>query len=392
MKDSFYLALRYISYFKVRTTVLIFSLGIIIYLPNGLKRLINESEIQMMARAESTPLIAGKKGSPTDLVINSLYFQQEKIETLSLGFAERLDDTGFGFSIPLYSTFQTRSFPIVGTTLDYFDFRDLKISEGRMFGLVGECIIGFDIANQLGLIPGDSLISSPENFFDMAGVYPLKMTITGILAPSDSPDDNAVFVDLKTTWIISGLGHGHQDLENVMDPTIVLQRNDSSLTAGAKLFMYNEITTDNFDTFHFHGDPSNYPLTSIIFVPVDSKNGTLLRGRFEAGEIEEQMVVPKTVVTHLLQSIFRIKQIFDSVFLVVGFATILILTLIMILSLKLRTGEIQTMYTIGSARFKIGEIIGIELLILLVFSFSLAGILYYVTGFFVETFINRYVI
>jgi hypothetical protein len=40
--------------------------------------------------------------------------------------------------------------------------------------------------------PGDSLISSPENFFDLAGVYPLKMMVVGILHESNSPDDNAI--------------------------------------------------------------------------------------------------------------------------------------------------------------------------------------------------------
>ena len=82
MKESFYLALRYLTYYKVRSIVLVLALGIIVFLPNGLKKLVEESEMQMMRRADTTPLIAGRKGSPTDLVINTLYFQQEKIETL----------------------------------------------------------------------------------------------------------------------------------------------------------------------------------------------------------------------------------------------------------------------------------------------------------------------
>ena len=115
MKDSLYLAYRYLSYHTGRTLVLTFSIAIIIYLPLGLKRLISESEERMLSRAESTPLIVGKKGSPTDLVINSLYFQQEKIETLTMNATSSLDNTGFGYSIPLLNTFNARGFPIVGT-------------------------------------------------------------------------------------------------------------------------------------------------------------------------------------------------------------------------------------------------------------------------------------
>ena len=82
--------------------------------------------------------------------------------------------------------------------MDYFEFRNLKISEGRNLQFVGECVIGSSVAEELNLSPGDSIISSPENYFDLAGVYPLKMTVVGILGKSGSADDKAVFTDLKT--------------------------------------------------------------------------------------------------------------------------------------------------------------------------------------------------
>ena len=72
MKQSFYLAYKYISFHKLRSLILIASIGLIIFLPNGLQKLIEESETRMMARADLTPLIIGAKGSSTDLVINSL--------------------------------------------------------------------------------------------------------------------------------------------------------------------------------------------------------------------------------------------------------------------------------------------------------------------------------
>jgi putative ABC transport system permease protein len=392
MRDSIYLAYRYLSYNSIRTLVLTFSMAIIIYLPIGLKRLITESEDQMLSRANSTPLIAGKKGSPTDLVINSLYFQQEKIETLTMEYASALDGTGFGYSIPLLSSFKARGFPIVGTSIDYFDFRELKPESGRLFSVVGECVIGSRVASRLGLLPGDSLISSPESFFDFAGVYPLKMDIVGVLEQSNTPDDDGIFVDVKTAWIIMGLGHGHQDLAQVYDPTLVLERSDSSVTAGAKLFMYNQISADNMESFHFHGDTKAYPITSIIFVPNNQKSATLLRGRIEAGEIDHQVVVPTLVVNNLLQSIFRIKQIFNSVFVIVGLAVLLIFGLVIALSLRLRKDELYTMFTIGSGKSKIAQIVGMELILLVFSSALISGLLYYLTGFFINEFINAFII
>ena len=83
----------------------------------------------------------------------------------------------------------------------------------------------------MGLGVGDYVISSPESVFDLAGVYPLKMPVVGVLAPSFSPDDEAVFVDIKTTWVIQGLGHGHQNLNSRESIGQILKRDGDNIVA-----------------------------------------------------------------------------------------------------------------------------------------------------------------
>lgn len=392
MKQSFYLAIKYLQFHRIRTMILIGSIGLILYLPAGLQKLIAESESQMMERANTTPLIVGAKGNSTDLVINTLYFEQTEIDALNLKYIDVLNKTGFGYSIPMVSLFKAREFPIIGTNLDYFDFRDLSIREGRNLRYVGECVVGQRVADRLDLKAGDSLISSPENFLDLAGVYPLQMEVVGILETANSPDDLAIFTDLKTNWIIMGFGHGHQDLQNAYDPTLVLVRDSVNVTASAKLFIYNKIDGKDMGSFHFHGDIYNYPLTSIIFIPDNHKAATLLRGRFETGEMTDQIVVPSVVVENLLQNIFRFKKIFNTVFILVGVATLFILGLIVILTLRLRKDELFTMFTIGSSRNKTFEIIGFELLVTACLSIAFAFILYSLTGYFVDDFIRQFII
>ena len=63
------------------------------------------------------------------------------------------------------------------------------------------------------------------------------------------------------------------------------------------------------------------------------------------------------MVENLLQTIFRIKKIFDMVFALVGLATLIIIILIVILTLRLRKDELFTMFTIGSSKYKTIEII-----------------------------------
>ena len=212
MIDSLYIAWKYISHNKIKTTVLVACVTLISFLPVALQLLLDESERQLMSRAVFTPLVVGAKGSSLDLVMNTLYFGAEVPELITMAASERVENTDLALPIPLYVRFQARGNPIVGTTLDYFDFRGLKILEGRQMAVLGDCVLGVKVAGSLNLKPGDSVVSSPASLFDLAGIYPLKMKVTGVLEKSHTSDDLAVFVDLKTAWVIQGLGHGHEDV------------------------------------------------------------------------------------------------------------------------------------------------------------------------------------
>jgi putative ABC transport system permease protein len=219
MLDSLYIAWKYISFNKIKTAILIACVTLISFLPLSLELLLDESERQLMSRAVSTPLVIGAKGSSLDLVMNTLYFGDEVPELISMNASERVENTDLALAIPVYARFQARGNPIVGTTLDYFDFRGLKVADGRSLALLGDCVLGAKVAENLNLKPGDSLVSSPETLFDLAGVYPLKMKIAGVFEKLHTSDDLTVFVDLKTAWIIQGLGHGHEDVTKLKDQT-----------------------------------------------------------------------------------------------------------------------------------------------------------------------------
>ncbi len=387
MIDSFYVAWRYLSYNWARSLTLVACVTLIAFLPLSLELLLDESQRQLLSRAETTPLVVGAKGSSLDLVMNSLYFGDTVPEKLSMAAVDRVADTDLALPIPLYVRFKARGFPIVGTNLDYFDFRELKIAEGRTLAVLGECVIGARVAETLGLKPGDSLFSSPETLFDLAGVYPLKMHVVGVLAPTHSADDLAVFVDLATTWVVQGLVHGHMDVANVTDPTLVMGRSNGNVTATPKLVQYTEITPENIDSFHLHGDPADYPITAVIALPNDEKSGAILRGRYIRAGAEpetQQILVPGTVIEGLLANIFRIKNVLDAVIMVVGIATVLALILVFALSLRLRQGEIRTIFKLGCSRSTIARLLGAEIVIILGAAALLTGLCLAVVGHFDE--------
>jgi putative ABC transport system permease protein len=371
--DSLYIAWRFVTFNKVRTLTLIACVTLIAVLPLTLKLLLTESERQLLSRAESTPLLLGSRGSALDLVMNALYFDDAVPELMSMAAVNELEASGLAMAIPLYVRFKARRFRIVGTTLDYFDFRGLRIAEGRQLALLGEAVIGAEVATRLAIAAGDSLLSSPETVFDLAGIYPLKMRVVGVLERSHTPDDLAVFVDLKTAWVVQGLVHGHQDLNRPEDATVVIERTDANVVASAKLVEYTEITDDNRDSFHFHGDAEQYPISAVIALPEDEKSGTILRGRYLDGEQLQQLVVPATVIDGLLANIFRIKNVLDAVISLVAVATLLALTLVFALSIRLRQREIATVFRLGGSRLTIARLLVAEIAIIVAASSVLCG-------------------
>ncbi len=364
MIDSLVVSWKYVRYYRGKTVVLVACIALITFLPLGLRVLVDQSEVQLMSRATQTPLALGARGSALDLIMNTLYFAARAPDEIALADATAIDQTGLAGAIPLYLRFAARGAPVVGTTLEYFDFRGLEIERGRSLALLGDCVLGASAAQRMGLGPGDELVSSPENLFDLAGAYPLKMRVAGVLRAARTPDDLAVFVDLKTAWIMAGLGHGHQDLVRTRDPSVILREDEANLVANARIREYTEIDASNLDSFHFHGDLEAFPITAVIPVPRDRKSRVLLLGRFESQAGTRQLVQPSIVVAGLLGDIFKIESLLEAGLLLVGLATLLAIVLVFALSLRLRQREIQTIFRIGCSRLTIARLMAAEILII----------------------------
>ncbi len=151
MNDSFYIAWKYICFNKIRTMTLVACITLILFLPVSLDFLLHESEKQLMSRATTTPFLVGAKGSALDLVMNSLYFGNQIPELITMEASKRITDTSLAKPIPIYARFRARGNPIIGTTLDYFNFRSLEIVEGRNLAIMGDCVIGATVAETLNL-------------------------------------------------------------------------------------------------------------------------------------------------------------------------------------------------------------------------------------------------
>jgi len=363
MSGSLYLAWHYIRSHRTTTAILVASITLIAYLPAALDVIVDSAATHFRSRAESTPLVVGARSSPLELVLASAYFDKPHEEVLRMEQLQRIEKQELGQAIPVHTRFKARDRLIVGTTSDYAQLRNLRIAEGRMWEMLGECVVGSRVADELGLGVGSKVPVSSKTAFALADA-PLRLNVVGRLAETETPDDHAIFVALRTTWIIEGLGHGHVKDAAHGSPAAV---------------EYTDITKENVGSFHFHGDRAELPLTAVIVVPASQKAETLLMGQYLSPEETVQIVRPVDVMDTLLAKVFMIRSYIIAITTVVSFVTLLTMSLVIVLSIRLRRAEIATMSKMGCSRFAIASILGSQILILLVLSSVSAAVLTLIT-------------
>jgi putative ABC transport system permease protein len=375
MNDILYMAWRYLKYHWIKTLVLLLSISLILFLPLGLQVVVQQGAETLTSRADSTPLLIGARGSAVDLVLGGLYFREPVVDPIPYQEVTRVNLSGLAIGIPLHLRFVADSYRIVGTTAEYFEFRGLIPVKGRFMTLLGECVLGAGTAKKLRLEVGDYVLSTPAGAFDVAGTFPLKMKVVGILGPAGTPDDGAIFTDIKTTWVIAGLAHGHMDMAAPEAQTGVLKREGSNVVANAAVLSYTEITPDNINSFHFHGNPGTFPVDAVLAIPRDRKSSIVLRGRYEAEQIETnvQMLVPLKVINSLLKTVFSVRDFIVLGSICIIFAATAITILVFVLSIQLRRREIETIRKIGGPRRRLRAILFTEILMVVCGAVVIAG-------------------
>lgn len=364
MTAALHLALRYVLRHRVQSLLLASALGLVVALPLCLRVLVRHAQAELRSRAAATPQIVGTRGSALDLMMTALYFKKENLASL------KLNEVPKG-GIPLHVRFEAQGAPIVGTALEYFSFRGLRVEAGKQITRLGDCVVGARLARERDLKPGDAVFSTPEQTFDMAGTYPLKMRVTGILTANGTPDDDAVFCDLKTAWLIEGRAHGHDDVKG----TDVLKEEDHNTVANAAVRMFQEVTEANLNSFHFHGDLGDYPVSAAIVVPPDAKTEALMAGDYARSKTA-QLIRPRDDMEGLLKQLVRLEGFAASMLLTTAGAALFVSALVFALSFRLRRREFTTLEDIGVSRVSLISVKTLEILLIALLALVIAASLY----------------
>ncbi len=357
-----------------RSLLLALVLGLSLGVPLALTSLLERASTDMRARAAIAPLVLGAKGSESDLVFGALFFAATPPRGLLMQDLARIEGDGLGQAVPFALGATAQKTPVVGTAIDNFDRRGLRPAAGTMFATIGECVAGADAARALGLAPGSRLFTDPASLSDLAGVFPLELTVTGVLPPTGTPDDGVLFVDLRTLWSIRGLGHRHDDPAASTAPGALIGQDAERKIAGEALPIERKSADGIAADFHFHGDPSTFPIDAALVYPADAKAQAILLGRFTGTGETLQLARPDQFIERVLERIFGVGRVLGAVAVATAALVLLVAALAFALSIRLRADELALMRRLGASRGRVAVFLATEAAMLLAIALAITTV------------------
>lgn len=146
-------------------------------------------------------IIIGPSGSATQLAMNTMFFTDAPLGTISYEVYEALEsDVHVSEAVPFTMGDSFNGAPIVGTTPELLSGKEL--AEGEMFSETFEAVVGAEVARAYGLEPGDQIITSHGLTAQGSAHEASPFIITGVLKTTHTSYDNAVFTSVESVWAV----------------------------------------------------------------------------------------------------------------------------------------------------------------------------------------------
>lgn len=216
MKTVISLALKSIWNRRVTALLSILSVALSVLLLLGVNRLSDGTRASFQSTISGTDLIVGARGSQAQLLLYSVFHIGDATADMSFESFQMLAAMeGVDWAVPLALGDSHRGYRVVGTTTDYFSRyrygggREIAFRQGRAFDKLFDAVIGAEVARRLGYEIGEQIILTHGT--GAAAIHEhtsMPFTVTGILAPTGTPVDRAVYASLEA---ITAIHIGWQD-------------------------------------------------------------------------------------------------------------------------------------------------------------------------------------
>lgn len=301
------IALRSVQHRRLASGLTALSIGLGVALVVGVMVIHGVVSQTFRRSGEGYDLIVGAKGSRLEMVLNTVYHIGKPVGTLPYEYYEEFESGRFAgdveLAVPCCMGGNYKGFRVVGTTPDMFDeipfsrreaelsvdedeinrgdmtqeeiqeevrrrsqdqFADSKtlFAEGDNFGW-GDFysgVIGATVARKTGLEVGQTF--RPVHGFDAEqGEEHDEFTVVGILKPTGSANDRALFINIEGFWEIHSHGHYDESLDVVAES----ENTKSDEAGGAEQEVYDDhlhaagdVHEHDEEGVHEHGDEAGH--------------------------------------------------------------------------------------------------------------------------------------
>lgn len=152
--------------------------------------------------ARAIDLVLGAQGSPTQLVLSTVYHADVPPGNISQREAERwADDPRVGTAIPLSLGDSVRGFRIVGTTEAYATLYGANLAAGRFWSRPMEAVVGAAAAESTAL-GVESRFAGAHGLAEAGHTHASPYRVVGLLEPTGTVLDRLILTSLESVWTL----------------------------------------------------------------------------------------------------------------------------------------------------------------------------------------------
>ena len=217
-------SLRYRLSGVILTTIAV-ALSVFVLL--GVEHVRQESRSSFASTVSGVDLIVGARTGDINLLLLSVFRIGSASANVSWESVEAINEhPQVDWVVPLSLGDSHRGYRVVGTTEGFFDRyhygrkQPITFDTGSQFSETADVVLGAAVAKSLGYGIGDSLILS-HGVADTSFVHhdQVPFTVVGLLSPTGTPVDNALFVSLEAIDAMhadeeTAQEHGHDEHES----------------------------------------------------------------------------------------------------------------------------------------------------------------------------------
>ena len=186
-------------------SLIVASIALSTFLLLGIERIRSDVRENFAESVSGTDLIVGARTGSVQLLLYSVFRIGGATNNIRWATVQHIaSNPAVAWVVPISLGDSHRGFPVVATSLAYFDRfrygdrRPLRMAEGGRFARVFDAVVGAEVASKLGYRIGDRIVLAHGDGTFVDNDHADKpFTVVGLLAPTGTPVDRSVHISLE---------------------------------------------------------------------------------------------------------------------------------------------------------------------------------------------------